>query len=134
MKIRPPAINKARVLVHNIRKQWLKWEIDQDEDPEEDVCCCWVTKEHVEAFIYWAILCCARKSSGRKNISYSKYKPLSTEGSEHGSVGNAEDPGVELIDPRIERSDALQLTDVDLERSYWQSSNVLQRMTSNWLG
>ena len=40
--------------------------------------CCGLTKEHLEAFIYWAITCWAssRKKSGRGNISYRKYKPL----------------------------------------------------------
>jgi hypothetical protein len=45
---------------------------------EEDSCwCCGLTKEHLEAFIYWAITCWnARSRAGRANISYRKYKPL----------------------------------------------------------
>lgn len=42
--------------------------------------CCGLTKEHLEAFIYWAITCWnARTRAGRGNISYRKYKPLRTD-------------------------------------------------------
>lgn len=27
-KIRPPCINQARILVHKIRQQWVKWELE----------------------------------------------------------------------------------------------------------
>lgn len=40
--------------------------------------CCGLSKEHLEAFIYWAIMCWAssRRKSGRADISYRKYRPL----------------------------------------------------------
>lgn len=50
----------------------------QDEDTEW-CCCCGLSKEHLEAFIYWAITCWAgrtRSKAGRAHISYRKYKPL----------------------------------------------------------
>ena len=44
---------------------------------EDETWCCGLTKEHLEAFIYWAITCWnSRFKSGRANISYMKYKPL----------------------------------------------------------
>ena len=48
----------------------------QDDGPVG--CCCGLTKEHLEAFIFWAITCWAgsRRKSGRADISYRKYKPL----------------------------------------------------------
>ncbi len=40
-------------------------------------CCCgWITREHLEAFIYWAITCWSRKKNGRGGIKYSNYQPL----------------------------------------------------------
>lgn len=39
--------------------------------------CCGLSKEHLEAFIYWAIMCWASRSkAGRADISYRKYRPL----------------------------------------------------------
>ena len=87
-KFRPHAINKARILVHKIRTKWMSWEQDYSDDEEDNICwCCgcgYITKEHVEAFIYWAVMCCARRRDGRRDISYRHYKPLTAEASEHG--------------------------------------------------
>jgi len=154
-RIRPPSINKARVLVHGIRKKWMKWELEQEEDDEDDyVCCCGITKEHIEAFIYWAVMCCARRSSGRKDISYRQYKPLRNEESAHGNdTGDdsfddgatvQEGLGVELL--RGPRSDGaptaaagggLERTrggssEEDLERQYWVNSSLLQKLRPGW--
>mmetsp|Transcript_8705 Transcript_8705/g.12969 ORF Transcript_8705/g.12969 Transcript_8705/m.12969 type:complete len:369 (+) Transcript_8705:45-1151(+) len=91
--IKLTAMPRAAVEVNKIRPKWMKWEIDQPEDDEEDVmadlcCCCpclrFIRKEHIEAFIYWAIICWAsccrggRRRHGRGDISYSKYTPLRT--------------------------------------------------------
>jgi hypothetical protein len=44
----------------------------------EWTCCCgYLTKEHIEAFLYWAMHCWGRnKSKARKGIKYSNYRPL----------------------------------------------------------
>lgn len=147
-KIRPPAINRARVLVHSIRKKWMKWELKQDdkEDEEDYVCCCGITKEHIEAFIYWAVMCCARRSSGRKDISYRQYKPLRNEDSAHGGnnsetvgVGTADfgEPTVELLQRQSQRSDSAAAGGAnadggDLERRYWMNSSLLQKLRPSW--
>eukprot|EP01038_Epipyxis_sp_PR26KG_P008633 gene8633-11668_t len=69
---------QASVQVNKIRPKWVKWEREEDDKEEEDnSICCGLTKEHLEAFIYWAISCWnARMRSGRDTISYRKYKPL----------------------------------------------------------
>ena len=133
-KMRPGAINKARVLVHNIRKQWMSWEQEYSDDGEDDICCCGITKEHVEAFIYWAVMCCARRRDARKDISYRDYKPLTAEASEHGSEVGPE--GVESKDstdnPILEltQSNLRQAQGSDLERSYYDNTSFIQRILS----
>lgn len=78
---------QARVLVNELRPQWIDWarHYSDDEDDEDDdgpprwMCCCGLTREHLEALIYWAVRCCSRgsrKRSGRKLLSYRAYKPL----------------------------------------------------------
>lgn len=69
----------ARVEVGKIRPKWMKWELSDDEDEEEDkTVCCGLTKEHFETFIYWMVRCCfvSRKSDGRGTIKYSQYSPM----------------------------------------------------------
>lgn len=82
-----------------------------------NVCCCgWITKQHIEAIIYWAVMCWSRKKSGRKGIKYSNYKPLSNvsehgfsnHGSSHGSshgndVNNPLHKGEETADEKAKR-------------------------------
>jgi len=75
------AIREAKIRVTAIRTQWIKWEREEEkeEDDNAPLCCCGITRHHVEAIIYWAILCCtpaSRKKSGRKDIQYSKYTPM----------------------------------------------------------
>ena len=48
----------------------------EDTDDDGSCCCGWVTKAHLETFLYWAILCCVRRRDARRNIKYSNYKPL----------------------------------------------------------
>jgi len=86
MPIRYRAQTTSRILVDKIRPAWLTWERHYSDDENEiddngrsPVCCCGLTRDHIETLIYWAVLCCtraSRSSSGRKNISYRKYKPL----------------------------------------------------------
>lgn len=157
-KFRPHAINKARILVHKIKTQWLSWEQDYSDDEEDNLCCCcgYITKEHVEAFIYWAVMCCARRRDGRRDISYRQYKPLTAEASEHGCPDSQEEgvnmdesgsrgannsevqnPMFELTTKNLEKSAKTQkkaaemralAEEVDLERSYYRGTNFLARM------
>ena len=86
MPIRYRAQTATSILVNKIRPKWVTWERHYSDDEHEiddngrhPVCCCGLTREHVEALIYWAVLCCtraSRKSSGRKSVSYRSYKPL----------------------------------------------------------
>jgi len=49
----------AKIQVAEIRPKWIKWELSDDEDEEEDkTICCGLTKEHLETFIYWLVRCC----------------------------------------------------------------------------
>lgn len=91
--------------------------IIQDEDDDELVnnqplctcCCCGypitflaLRKEHIEAFIYWMVMCWSRKKSGRGNIKYHQYTPLATssshgmdrDSSSHGSISSLSGHGV----------------------------------------
>jgi len=77
------AMVKAQIAVNRIRPAWIKRAADEDDDDDDAVCCWgWITKEHIEAFIYWAIRCWSRrgaskdKNNNRNNIKYSQYKPL----------------------------------------------------------
>ena len=93
---------QAKILVDALRPRWVTWErhYSDDEDDEEDLrgpaCCCGLSREHLEALIYWAVLCCtraSRKKSGRKHVSYRAYRPLqyregdSTRGFDEGAAG-----------------------------------------------
>ena len=158
-KFRPHAINKARILVHKIKTKWLSWELDYSDDEDDNLCCCcgYITKEHVEAFIYWAVMCCARRRDGRKDISYRQYKPLTAEASEHGNPeGDAtegdmdagQDHGddrhvqnpmmAELTTKNLEKSSKEKLREAsniramaeerELERNYYRSTSFLARM------
>lgn len=82
----------------------MTWDVpyDDEEDSSGMFWCCGLTKEHLEAFIYWAVHCWrwGRKSSGRKDISYRQYKPLrgtpddSIHGnSRHGSMQGSQHGG-----------------------------------------
>lgn len=75
--IKMTTVMDARIQVNKVRPKWMKWDIEFEEEEEEDAaCCCGLTKEHLEAFIYWAIQCWSRRKSGRGDISYRQYKPL----------------------------------------------------------
>jgi uncharacterized membrane protein YgcG len=83
----------ARLQVQRIRKKWTDWDVnhypdDPDDDPACCKCCCFngLTKEHFEAFLYWAAYCCffSRRRAGRADISYSSYRPLRNIDSGHG--------------------------------------------------
>ena len=97
-------------------------------DEEDDICCCGtcgLTKEHIETFIFWAVLCCARRSNGRSQIKYTNYKPLSSEDSQHGQSmirgghgSNEEDSSSQLSD--------------DLEKKYDNSTSLIQKVNFNW--
>lgn len=89
------ATTDSRILVHDIRQKWQP-PLEEIEDEEDKrictFCCCGypieclsLRKEHLEAFIYWMIMCWSKSRSGRSNIKYSQYTPLSTQ-SEHGST------------------------------------------------
>lgn len=70
----------------------MKWERENDDDEKDDGgICCGLTKQHIEVFIYWMIMCWSRKKSGRKNIRYRSYKPLKTEESTHGYDSSLDD-------------------------------------------
>lgn len=65
--------------INKYRSKWMKWEIPFEEDEEiGNFWCCGLTKEHLEAFIFWAVNCWrwSRKSSGRNDIKYRQYRPL----------------------------------------------------------
>jgi hypothetical protein len=79
-----------------VRGQWMKWELQADDEEDTFIWCCGLQKEHLEAFIYWMIYCCFRKSSGRKDIRYRSYTPLSSisdsqHGSQHGGAEKRKD-------------------------------------------
>ena len=81
---------ESSILAHKIRKKWIKWEIDDNEDEDNQLwCCCGLQKEHVESIIYWMIMCCSRKKSGRSDIKYTNYKPL--KGNENDDFDNDEE-------------------------------------------
>jgi len=114
----------ARILVDEIRPMWIKWERnysddenDIDDNGRHPICCCGLTREHIETIIYWAVLCCtraSRKTSGRKNISYRQYKPLKyKEGdSSHGEEGDDGDGCGDVDDATVASSDSgLELTE-----------------------
>jgi hypothetical protein len=68
-------------------------------------CCIGLSKEHIEAFIYWMIMCWSRKKSGRGKIRYRSYKPLKTEESSHGSLKSAAEQEEEDLDALLEDDD-----------------------------
>lgn len=86
VNIKLKAMNIARVETNKVRPRWINWEVqydsdDGDDDDAENLLCCLfcglLTKEHLEAFIYWSITCWnSRKKAGRSTIKYSQYKPL----------------------------------------------------------
>jgi hypothetical protein len=78
IKVAHKAVVEARIQVSKYRPKWLKWEREYPEDEEDEAlgCCCGLTKEHLEAFIYWMVACWSRRSSGREKISYRQYQPL----------------------------------------------------------
>lgn len=81
---------KARIKVNKIKQKWEKW--DRDDDGEAEETCCWLTKEHIEAIMWWFFTCCNRK--GRPK--YSKYQPLrgkDDDASETASVRGSEQGG-----------------------------------------
>ena len=97
------AVNMAKIEVNKIRPEWMSWEREYSDD-EDDIaledtwlCCCMrcgLTKEHIEALIYWAVTCWnSRKKSGRGTISYRKYKPLKgiPDDSTHGDEEKTEE-------------------------------------------
>lgn len=84
------SIAKASMAVNRIRPRWMKWDIYPEEEDEEEVdyglcgrllCCGYanrIKREHVEALIFWLVRCCGsgRRRSGRADISYRSYQPL----------------------------------------------------------
>ncbi len=94
------ARQEAKLAVAAIRPKWMKWELSDDEDDEEDKSiCCGLTREHIETFIWWFVRCCfvSRRKDGRAGIKYREYKPMmykpgdSTHGldSSHGSSAHS---------------------------------------------
>jgi len=76
IRIQEKPMKEARVMVNEVRSAWTTW--DEVEDLEDqDLCCCGLTKDHIEAIIYWIVRCCARKSAGRDDISYRDYNTVS---------------------------------------------------------
>eukprot|EP01039_Chlorochromonas_danica_P006480 gene6480-7145_t len=79
VSIQMTAVCEANIQVNRYRPKWVKWDLaDEEEEEFKMFWCCGLTKEHLEAFIYWAVHCWrwSRKSSGRDNISYRQYRPL----------------------------------------------------------
>jgi hypothetical protein len=66
---------ESRIRVNTIRSHWTDWKEHEIVDDEPD-CCCGLTKEHIEAIIYWCVRCFSRRGAGRKNISYRNYRPV----------------------------------------------------------
>ena len=85
--IQMKAKQEAKARVGALRPKWMQWELEYDKDEEDEddntivSCCCFgLTKDHVEAFIYWGVRCCfwftSRRKDARNNISYRQYNPL----------------------------------------------------------
>ena len=71
------AYSLTHSLTHLLTYLLIDYTNPYDDNDEDDSCCCgWVTKAHLETFLYWAILCCVRRKDARRNIKYSNYKPL----------------------------------------------------------
>lgn len=100
VEIQMKANQEAKILVNNLRPKWIDWTLPEEDDDDyldnKKVICCGLTKEHLEAFIYWAVRCClkgGRRNDGRAEIKYTDYNPMrykpgdSTHGldSSHGS-------------------------------------------------
>lgn len=128
IKVRYSAQKKAACLVNEIRPQWVSWEIYDEE--EEDKSCCWgyITKEHLEAFIYWAVRCWASRSSDRKNIKYSQYRPLRGKDDSPDETpasmdrhGDVEMGQVDAVDNRAssEIDTSTELADRDYDPGVW---------------
>ena len=82
----------------------MKWERDDDEDEKDDgTVCCGLTRQHIEAFIYWMIMCWSRKKSGRKGIRYRSYKPLKTDESTHGYDSGLDDEEAQTVIVRADK-------------------------------
>ena len=73
---------EAKSIVNKVRPEWIKWERYEDDiEPTNTSCCCgYITREHIAAFIYWAIRCWGNKKNARKGIKYSQYRPLKPDG------------------------------------------------------
>jgi hypothetical protein len=70
---------KASAEAKRLRQKWQKPVPIIEEDQKIDCCgCCNITKEHIEACLYWMVMCCARRKDARRYISYSQYQPLQT--------------------------------------------------------
>lgn len=125
------AQKESGIKVNAIRSQWLKWELDDDEDNADDkyfIWCCGLQKEHFEAFLYWLIMCWSRKKSGRSKIKYSAYSPLSNESthstgagagatSEHGTGERGNE--TVLANTNRERFELYSPADADYGRHSW---------------
>jgi hypothetical protein len=96
------ATQDARILVHDIRQKWTPEPIEEEDEEDKRVCtfcCCGypieclsLKKEHLEAFIYWMIMCWSKARKDRSNIKYSQYTPLSTD-SKHGFSNHGSNHG-----------------------------------------
>ena len=82
-----------------------------DEDDEEPTCC-GLTRDHLEALLFW-IFTCSRKRSGREDISYRNYSVVR----DH----QEEDDGDESDD---DLSVVTHTTYGDAERSYGDTARL----------
>ena len=98
---------QAKICVNKARPKWIRWERDYEEEEETNflwICCGYLTKEHLEAFIFWAITCWAgsRRKAGRGDISYRKYKPLRSDAALQEEEQAAEQKHLQEQQQRVE--------------------------------
>ena len=117
-KLQPLFMTEARIFAHRMREQWTTWELEDDEVIVDDHnICCGLTREHIESIMYWMIRCCSRSKSGRKDISYRNYKPLSNQEEEYDDANNEKDSDQN-------DSEASAKDSVDLEKRYWSNGTL----------
>lgn len=77
LKVQVNVQKKATAEAKRLRQKWTKMPPPDVDDQRIDCCgCCYLTREHIEAMLYWMFCCCARRKDGRKDIKYSDYMPL----------------------------------------------------------
>lgn len=111
------AQKEATIRVNAIRSRWLKWDYiyDDDEVDKPVSCCCGLRKEHIEAIMFWMIMCWYRKKSGRSQIKYTTYNPLAMESEHGGSMAS-------LTDSNSSISNQGEAADRDYGRHSWAQS------------